>query len=85
MTTRYKLGWQQVEILRRCHLKEGMNSVQLLKGLNRSNRPEKKLSEYGLIEDRSGGEHARSWYLTADGVAELKRRDPALVRGEVEE
>ena len=85
MTTQYKLGWQQVEILRRCYLKEGMTSGQLLQGLNQHNSPQKRLQSYGLIEDRSTEDRVRAWFITPEGLAQLKRRDPVLVRGEVEE
>lgn len=81
MPSKHRLGWQQVEVLRRCYLKPGMGSLELCRDLNISNRPHKRVQEHGLVEDR-GDERRRQWHLTEAGLAELRRRDPALFKDE---
>ncbi len=79
MPIKHRLGWQQVEVLRRSYLKPGMGTLELLRDLNISNRPQKKLQEKGLVEDR-GTDRKREWHITEAGLAELRRRDPDLFK-----
>jgi len=71
------LGWQQRKILNRVKTTPGQNSTQLLKGLTRTNQPEKKLETQGYIENRiiKGNtvyENVNSWFITPEGEERLK-------------
>lgn len=74
MTKATRLGWQQIEILKRVRDDPGLSTSKALEGLTRSNSPEKRLEEYGLIID-VGDNSRRQWHLTEAGAEELEKRD----------
>jgi len=69
-----RLGQKQTDILIRALERPGLTTYRLRKGISDSNRPEKVLEEKGLLQN-SPEEGNNHWFITEDGIRELKERD----------
>lgn len=69
-----KLGRNQTDILIRALSRPGLTTYRLRKGISDSNKPEKVLEDKGLLKNNPE-EGSNHWFITEDGIRELKERD----------